>query len=181
MLKTRRDQGQTHGKQQECPMRMSSEIGQQGAGTEGGPGFGPSPDRVPVVEAQGEHTSTSPVCPGTASLVGQLWISLPKGSVLVHRTVIQRGADKARVRATSGNRQRSAAVTVIPHGRSRSTHELDPSASPLPVKPPGLTLGSPLEILSKPNLTPISTCPPPPHPLLPHTTAVCSSFLLPTS
>jgi hypothetical protein len=52
VLKTPRDQGQTHGKQQECPMRMSSEIGQQGAGTEGwGARFCPSPDRVPVVGA----------------------------------------------------------------------------------------------------------------------------------
>lgn len=138
VLKTRRDQGQTHGKQQECPMRMSSEIGQQGAGTEGGPGFGPSPDRVPVVEAQGEHTSTSPVCPGTASLVGQLWISLPKGSVLVHRTVIQRGADKARVRATSGNNR----LTGRGLRQSQSSHMAEAGAHM------SLTLQLPLCLLS---------------------------------
>lgn len=75
VLKTPRDQGQTHGKQQECPMRMSSEIGQQGAGTEvGGQG-----SVLPQIGSlwlelypQGENASTSPVCPGTASLVGQL-------------------------------------------------------------------------------------------------------------
>lgn len=31
-------------------MRISSEMGQQGAGTEGGPEFCPSPDGVPVLE-----------------------------------------------------------------------------------------------------------------------------------